>query len=120
LRSESAPAGRAPFGITWTVSLYGARRAHTEGIEGLAAHVPYKTDGNFEMSLQYGAVLSHPAENIDGLQLGAFEAAHICSFYRPGKTPVSTALNLPLLPLPTLEAQHQVYDELLRHPAIVA
>lgn len=105
--------------VTWTVSLWGTQRAHTEGVEGLANHIAEKTDGNFTMDLQYGGVLSDPAENIDGLQLGAFEAGQVCSFYHPGKLPISSGLNLPMLPLPTLEIQHKVYDEFLRHPAVL-
>lgn len=105
--------------VTWTVSLWGTQRAHTEGVEGLAQHISDKTDGNFTMNLQYGGVLSDPAENIDGLQLGAFEAGQVCSFYHPGKLPISSGLNLPMLPLPTLEIQHKVYDAFLKHPAVL-
>ncbi|WP_127108365.1 C4-dicarboxylate ABC transporter substrate-binding protein [Pararhodobacter zhoushanensis] len=106
--------------ITWEVSLWGNRRGFTEGVEALAAYLAEKTDGNFQLSLQYGGVLSDPTENIDGIQIGAFEMATVCSFYHPGKLPVSTGLNLALLPLPTLESQYRTYAEYLRHPAVAA
>lgn len=106
--------------ITWQVSLWGNRRGFTEGVEALAAELSERTGGNFTLSLQYGGVLSDPTENIDGLQIGAFEMATICSFYHPGKLPVSTGLNLAFLPLPTLESQHRTYAEYLRHPAVAA
>ncbi|WP_417627195.1 C4-dicarboxylate ABC transporter substrate-binding protein [Pararhodobacter aggregans] len=106
--------------ITWQVSLWGNRRGFTEGVEALAAYLSEKTDGNFQLSLQYGAVLSDPTENIDGLQIGAFEMATVCSFYHPGKLPISTGLNLAMLPLPTLESQYRTYAEYLRHPAVAA
>lgn len=104
--------------VKWLVSLWGARRGFTEGVEGLAEYLAEKTDGNFELSLQYGAVLSDPKENIDGLQLGAFEAATICPYYHPQKTPATMGLSLAYLPLPTLESQTQVYGAFLEHPAV--
>ena len=106
--------------ITWLVSLWGARRGFTEGVEGLAEYLSDKTGGNFELSIQYGGVLSDPKENIDGLQLGAFEAATVCSFYHPDKTPATTGLNLAFLPLPSFEAQAKVYGEYFKHPAVAA
>jgi TRAP-type C4-dicarboxylate transport system substrate-binding protein len=118
-----APAAAAEVdgpAVTWQVALWGNRRGFTEGVERLAAVAAEKTDGKFKLDLKYGGVLSEPGDTLDGLQLGAFEAGSVCSFYNPGKTPVSTALNLPLLPLPTLEAQHKTYDVVLKHPAIAA
>lgn len=118
-----APAAAAEVdgpAVTWQVALWGNRRGFTEGVERLAAVAAEKTDGKFKLDLKYGGVLSEPGDTLDGLQLGAFEAGSVCSFYNPGKTPVSTALNLPLLPLPTLEAQYKTYDVVLKHPAIAA
>lgn len=106
--------------VTWQVALWGNRRGFTEGVEHLAAVAAEKTDGKFKLDLKYGGVLSEPGDTLDGLQIGAFEAGSVCSFYNPGKTPVSTGLNLPLLPLPTLEAQHRTYDVVMKHPAIAA
>lgn len=104
--------------VKWLVSLWGARRGFTEGIEGLKDYLAEKTDGNFELDLQYGGVLSDPKENIDGLQLGAFEAATVCPFYHPDKTPASMGLSQAFLPLPTFEAQYTVYGNYLQHPAL--
>jgi TRAP-type C4-dicarboxylate transport system substrate-binding protein len=106
--------------VKWLVSLWGARRGFTEGVEGLAEILAEKTDGNFQLDLQYGGVLSDPKENIDGLQLGAFEAATVCPFYHPDKTPASMGLSQALLPLPSFEVQYKVYGEYLQHPALVA
>ncbi|WP_161556034.1 TRAP transporter substrate-binding protein DctP [Mangrovicoccus ximenensis] len=104
--------------VRWLVSLWGARRGFTEGVEGLKDYLAEKTDGRFELSLEYGAVLSDPKENIDGLQLGAFEAATICPYYHPDKTPASMGMSLAFLPLPSFEAQVAAYDAFLAHPAI--
>lgn len=106
--------------VKWLVSLWGARRGFTEGTEGLKEYLAAKTDGNFELDLQYGGVLSDPKENIDGLQLGAFEMATVCSFYHPDKTPATTGLNLAFLPLPSFEVQYKVYAEYMKHPAVQA
>ncbi|MGB0659126.1 MAG: C4-dicarboxylate ABC transporter substrate-binding protein [Mangrovicoccus sp.] len=104
--------------VKWLVSLWGARRGFTEGVEGLKAYLAEKTDGNFELDLQYGGVLSDPKENIDGLQLGAFEAATVCPFYHPDKTPASMGLSQAFLPLPNFETQYKVYGTYLEHPAL--
>ncbi|GHF48464.1 TRAP transporter substrate-binding protein DctP [Seohaeicola zhoushanensis] len=106
--------------VKWLVSLWGARRGFTEGVEGLKEELARKTDGNFELDLQYGGVLSDPKENIDGLQLGAFEAATVCPFYHPDKTPASMGLSQAFLPLPSFEVQYKVYGEYLKHPAVKA
>lgn len=106
--------------VKWLVSLWGARRGFTEGVEGMKEYLAQKTDGNFELDLQYGGVLSDPKENIDGLQLGAFEAAAVCPFYHPDKTPASMGLSQALLPLPSFESQYKVYGVYLEHPAVRA
>ena len=61
--------------VSWNVSLWGKRRAFTEGVEAIAAYVKEKSGGNFEMTLNYGGALSKPRENLDGISLGAFEMA---------------------------------------------
>lgn len=104
--------------VTWLVSLWGSRRGFTEGVEGLKEYLAEKTDGNFNLSLEYGGVLSDPKENLDGLQLGAFEAATVCPFYHPDKTPASMGLSQAFLPLPSFEVQYKVYAEYLQHPAV--
>lgn len=104
--------------VTWLVSLWGARRGFTEGVKGLKEYLAEKTDGNFELKLEYGGVLSDPKENIDGLQLGAFEMATVCPFYHPDKTPASMGLSQAFLPLPSLAVQHKVYGAYQEHPAI--
>jgi TRAP-type C4-dicarboxylate transport system substrate-binding protein len=106
--------------VKWLVSLWGARRGFTEGVEGLKEYLAKKTDGNFELDLQYGGVLSDPKENIDGLQLGAFEAGTVCPFYHPDKTPASMGLSQAFLPLPTFEAQYKTYGAYQKHPAVKA
>ena len=106
--------------VKWNVSLWGARRGFSEGLEGLAEYVAEKTDGNFEISLQYGAVLSSNKENLDGLYIGAFEAATFCAVYHPSKTPALGVLDLAFLPIENLEKRRDVIETMYDHPVIRA
>ncbi len=104
--------------VKWLVSLWGARRGFTEGIEGLAKYVSDKTDGNFELSLQYGEVLSSSRENLDGLHIGAFEVGTFCASYHPDKTPALGGLDLAFLPIASLEARAKVVEDYYQLPVI--
>ena len=75
--------------ITWKYSLWGKRRAVTEGSEHLSQAVKDATCGNFNIRLYYGEQLSKAKENLDSLKVGAIEAAFVCSSYHPGKVPQS-------------------------------
>jgi len=118
----SAPAYAAEVDgpeVHWNLSLWGARRGFSEGLEGLADYVSQKTDGNFEITLHYGAVLSSNKENLDGLYLGAFEAAAFCPVYHPDKTPALGALDLAFLPIDTLEKRRDVIEAFYENPVVV-
>lgn len=104
--------------VKWLFSLWGARRGFSEGIEGLAEYVAEKTDGNFEISLQYGEVLSSSKENLDGLYIGAFEAAAFCAVYHPEKTPALGGLDLAFLPIKSLEARAEVVEDFYQQPVV--
>lgn len=105
--------------VTWNTSVWGGRRAVTEGIEKLAEVVSQRTGGNFTIKIHYAEALSPSRENLDGLKLNAFESAHFCSSYHPGKTPLMTALDLPFLPLPDLDVIVAVHEAFAAHPAMV-
>lgn len=105
--------------VAWNVSVWGGKRAYTEGLEKLAAIASQRTGGNFTITIHYAEALSPARENLDGLKLGAFEAATFCSSYHPGKNPALTALDLPFLPLPTLDAIRAVQEAYVAHPAVV-
>lgn len=106
-------------GVTWLVSLWGNRRGFSEGVEAMAGHLSERTGGNFQLSLQYGEVLSAPRDNLDGLQFGAFEVAAFCPTYHPDKTPGLTGLDLPFLPISGYDNLAHVVESYLAHPAIV-
>ncbi len=104
--------------VTWNVSLWGKRRAFTEHVEKLAEEVAAKTDGKFELKLQYGEALSKSRENLDGISFGAFEMAQICASYHPDKNPSLTVLELPFLGVKDLDQEIKVSMKLYQHPAV--
>lgn len=106
--------------VNWKISTWGKPRAFTAGIEALADIVEQKTDGNFNIRIYYGEALSKARENLDGIKLGAFEAAQFCNFYHPGKNPAFMVFSLPFLPLGDWEVNRKVRTRVYQHPALVA
>lgn len=104
--------------VSWNASLWGKRRAFTEGVEALAAYVKEKSGGDFEISLNYGGTLSKPRENLDGIALGAFEMAAFCASYHPDKNRSVTVLELPMLPIPNGEVQKAADLAVYNHPYV--
>lgn len=103
--------------VEWKHSLWGKRRANTEGIEKVAEVVKTRTNGKFTIKIGYGEVYSKGQENLDGIKLGAFESADICNFYHPGKTPAWMAMSLPFVPISNLYVARDVGDAMIKHPA---
>jgi TRAP-type mannitol/chloroaromatic compound transport system substrate-binding protein len=106
--------------VEWKFSTWGKQRAFTVGIETLANIVSKKTGGNFTIKMFYGEALSKDRENLDGIKLGAFDAAHFCNFYHPGKNPSFMVFSLPFLPLGDWDVSLKVRNTLYQHPALVA
>ncbi|WP_339635885.1 TRAP transporter substrate-binding protein DctP [uncultured Sneathiella sp.] len=105
--------------VKWLLSTWGKRRGIMEGMESFSEQISKATDGNFEISLQYGGVLSDPKENLDGLKIRAFEAAMFCPIYHPSKTPAITALDLAFLPVTDLESRVKVHEAYLHNPVVL-
>ena len=103
--------------FNWKLSLWGKRRAFTEGMEYLSSEVKKRTGGNFTIKLFYGGQLSKSKENLDGISLGAFEAATFCASYHPGKNAPLNVLDLPFLPLRNFTTMRKVHDAIYNHPA---
>ncbi|MDV7143916.1 C4-dicarboxylate TRAP transporter substrate-binding protein [Tropicimonas sp. TH_r6] len=102
----------------WNVSLWGKRRAFTENVEKLAELVSEKTGGEFTLNISYGG-LSKNRENLDGIEIGAFEMAQFCAGYHPDKNPSITVLELPFLGVDSLEKEIEVAMAVYQHPATV-
>jgi TRAP-type C4-dicarboxylate transport system substrate-binding protein len=100
--------------VTWKVSLWGKRRAVTEGTEYASKAIKEATCGNFNVKLYYGEQLSKSKENLDAIKVGAIEMAMVCSSYHPGKVRALTVLDLPFLPIKggDWQTMRKVYDTL--------
>ncbi|MEX0349962.1 MAG: C4-dicarboxylate TRAP transporter substrate-binding protein [Paracoccaceae bacterium] len=101
----------------WNASVWGKRRAFTEHVEKLAELVSEKTDGAFTINVSYGG-LSKPRENLDGIEIGAFEMAQFCAGYHRDKNRAITVLELPFLGVNTLEEEVAVSHAIYDHPAV--
>lgn len=99
--------------------MWGNPRALSAGMEAIAEEVAAQTGGNFNIEIFYGGQLSGARENLDGLQLNAFEGAAICNFYHPGKNPAWMVFSLPFLPLGDPAVDQYVRSKMFEHPAIV-
>ena len=103
--------------VTWRASLWGKRRAFTEGLEFISSEVSKRTHGKFKFKLYYGGQLSKSKENLDGISVGAFEAALFCAAYHPGKNKPLNVLDLPFLPLTSLDVMIKVHNAVYNHPS---
>lgn len=112
----TSSAGYAAEKVEWQLSAWGKRRAFTEGVEAISDYVAEKSDGNFTININYGGTLSKPRENLDGISLGAFEAAMFCASYHPQKNRSVTVLELPFLPIPNGEVQKAADLAVYNHP----
>ncbi len=101
----------------WNVSTWGKRRAFTEHLEKIAELVKEKTNGDFTMNISYGG-LSNEKENLDGIQIGAFEMAQICAGYHEDKNPTLTVLELPFLGVKDLNEEVAVSNAIYALPAV--
>ena len=105
--------------VQWRFSVWGNSREVTRGIEAVATHVQEKSGGKFTIRIHYGDQLSDAKDNLDGIKVGAFEAAQVCASYHPGKNPVMTVLDLPFLPIPSFDALEKVHEAVYAHPEAV-
>jgi TRAP-type C4-dicarboxylate transport system substrate-binding protein len=117
--SATLPAGTVHAQpATWKVAIFGPPRAVTVPIEYLAKEVAARTGGQLKIEPVYGEALSKATEIIDGLKAGAFEAGMLCASYYPGKLPLFTVLDLPMLTPDDVMAQARVQMALAEHPAM--
>ncbi len=104
--------------LRWDVSLWGKPRAGTAIAELLAAAAQAKTGGSWRVVLHYGEAISKARENLDGIAIGAFEAALICNFYHPRKNPALMVLTMPFLPMRNAADSLRVREAVLAHAAV--
>ncbi len=104
--------------VFWKFSTWGKPRAFTTGIEYLSEQLAAKTDGKFQLKIFYGGQLSKSKETLDGLKGNAFEAAHMCNFYHPGKNPALMVLTMPFLPMGDFETAARVRRGIYADPIL--
>ncbi len=68
----------------------------------------------------HNGTLSPSREILDNLSIGAFELGYVISSYHPGKNPLMSVLDLPFLPLPTMEKRAEVAEMLFENEDIKA
>jgi len=98
--------------VTWKISLFGKRRAVTEGVEAVSKHAKDQTCGKFDYKIYYGEQLSKAKEVLDGINVGALEGGFVCASYHPGKVRALGVLDLPFLPVYDYDTAIKVYDTL--------
>ena len=103
--------------VNWKMSLWGKRRAFTEGMEYVSAEAKKRSGGKFNIKLFYGEQLSKSKQNLDNLSIGAFDAALFCAAYHPGKNAPLNVLDLPFLPLADFDTMRKVHDAVYAHPS---
>ena len=103
--------------VKWRLSHWGKRRAFTESLEFIASELRDRTKGNFTLQIYYGEQLSKSKENLDGISVGAFEAANFCASYHPNKNRPLNVLDLPFLPISNFDVQWEVASTIYKHPA---
>lgn len=96
--------------VAWNLSTFGPPREVTRGYEYMAEYVKEHSGGNFTIEIHYGESLSPARQHLDGLTINAFEAAHFCTSYHPGKNPIGTVLDLPFLPIHSHEQLRDVHE----------
>lgn len=98
--------------VGWRISLFGNRRANTEGLEYVSKYVKEQSCGNFDFRLYYGEQLSKAKENLDSISVGAVEGGFVSSSYHPAKVRALGVLDLPFLPIYDFETNRKVSDVL--------
>jgi len=102
--------------VQWDLALFGSPAFRVAG-ESLAAYVTEQSGGDFTIEV-HNQTLSPSREILDNLAIGAFELGYVVTSYHPGKNPLMAVLDLPFLPIPTMEQRVQVIEAAFDHPAV--
>ena len=103
--------------VEWDLALFGSPAFRVAG-EALASYVNENSGGTFTVEVHAGT-LSPAREVLDNLSIGAFQLGYVVSSYHPARNPVISVLDLPFLPIETMEQRVQVAEALFDHEAAV-
>ncbi|MFO1188928.1 MAG: TRAP transporter substrate-binding protein DctP [Alphaproteobacteria bacterium] len=104
--------------VQWDMAMYGPPRSVTVLLDQIAKLTDEATDGKFKIKVHYGATLAPEKEVLDGLSIGAFQSGWVVVSYAPGKLTGVTGLDLPFIPVTTLDSVAQVQRAYLALPEI--
>lgn len=106
--------------VVWDLTYLGVKRGATIGLFEFSDAISEATGGNFKVNIHLGAGLAPPKEAIDGIKIGAFQAAGIVEGWHPGKVPTLGILGLPFLPLgDSFDIQSRVAFAYYDHPEVL-
>lgn len=103
--------------VHWNYSGWGKPRASSVIYQNFAKYIDERSGGKFTVTVHWGT-LSKPRAVLDGLSLGAFETGTFCASYYPAKLPAHTGLDLPFLPIESLEGLRDVTEEYYADPVL--
>lgn len=96
--------------VKWNYAAWGNPKAAQWTIfRNLSDFLAERTDGKFQLNIHYGQ-LAKPNAILDGIQVGAFQSGTILSAYYPGKLNATSGLDLPFLPIESMEQFAKVTD----------
>ncbi len=96
--------------IKWDLALFGSPAFRVTG-EALADYVNNNSNGAFTITVHKGT-LSPSREVLDNLSVGAFQLGYVVSSYHPGKNPLVSVLDLPFLPIRSMDQRVAVAEAL--------
>ncbi|MEM8662697.1 MAG: hypothetical protein AAGF49_01080, partial [Pseudomonadota bacterium] len=102
--------------IKWDLALLGSPAFRVAG-EAFAEYVNENSGGKMEITVHNGT-LSPSREILDNLSIGAFELGYVISSYHPGKNPLMSVMDLPFLPIETMEQRRDIAEVLFQNEDI--
>ena len=111
-------AGPAQAATRWDLAFFGSPAFRVAG-EQLAECVGEKSGGEFTIKTHAGT-LSKSTEVLDNLAVGAFQLGYVVTSYHPGKNPLMSVLDLPFLPIETMEQRRDMAEKLFANAKIKA
>ena len=103
--------------ITWDLALLGSPAFRVAG-EAFAEYVNENSGGKMEITVHNGT-LSPSREILDNLSIGAFELGYVISSYHPGKNPLMAVMDLPFLPIESMEERRDISEALFADQSIL-
>lgn len=105
--------------LNWRIGLWGKPRPNTSHAEALKRVVEARTGGKWTVTLgyeQFGGAKEMP----DLVKVGSLHGAWVYPAYYPDRFPVYGVLDLPFLPMSSIDDMIRAHEALSKHPAAIA